>query len=153
MPSLFAPIDIEADLESLRFSAPTAHLAYHDTEIERFVERAIAQKLPPAVFELPAWVFPHFVPEVLHSAPRSGTRARYSGRRVALAPQGEARRPAGESDRSASCPARSPDWRRAMNDTDTFPSTVLPTGTPADDSAPVTLDKRASLGSATEPRC
>lgn len=69
MPSLFAPIDIEADLESLRFSAPTAHLAYHDTEIERFVERAIAQKLPPSVFELPAWVFPYFVPEVLHSAP------------------------------------------------------------------------------------
>lgn len=29
-----------------------------------------------------------------------------------------------------------------MNDTDTFPSAVLPTGTSADDSAPVTLDKR-----------
>lgn len=29
-----------------------------------------------------------------------------------------------------------------MNDTDTFPSAVLPTGTPADDSAPLTQDKR-----------
>lgn len=54
MPAIFAAIDIEPDLESLPPVQRTHHLTYHDPEIARFVERAIAQNLPPSVFELPA---------------------------------------------------------------------------------------------------
>lgn len=69
MTAIFTAIDIEADLDSLKFSAPTADLAFHDTEIARFVALAIAQDLPPSVFEVSGQTFPWFVPEVLHSAP------------------------------------------------------------------------------------
>lgn len=69
MPAAFTPIDIEADLNCLRFSARTADLAYHDTEIARFVKRAVAQKLPPAVLELSGRHFPFFFPEILWNAP------------------------------------------------------------------------------------
>ena len=69
MHATFTPIDIEAELDCLRFSARTADLAYHDTEIARFVKRAVAQKLPPAVLELSGRYFPFFFPEILWNAP------------------------------------------------------------------------------------
>lgn len=65
----FTSIDVETDLDSLRFSAPTADIAHHDPEIARFVELAAAHSLPPSVFEVPSWVFPWLVPEALWNAP------------------------------------------------------------------------------------
>ncbi len=65
----FTPIDVETDLDSLRFSVSTADIAHHDREIARFVELATAHKLPPSVFEVPGWVFPWLVPESLWHAP------------------------------------------------------------------------------------
>ncbi|TXH87201.1 MAG: hypothetical protein E6Q78_14860 [Rhodoferax sp.] len=69
MTTIFAAIDAETELNRLRFSAPTADLAYLDPEIARFVALAVAHDLPPSVFEVPGRVFPWFVPEALWDAP------------------------------------------------------------------------------------
>lgn len=69
MTTIFAAIDAETELNTLRFSAPTADLAYRDPEIARFVALAVAHDLPPSVFEVPGRVFPWFVPEALWAVP------------------------------------------------------------------------------------
>ncbi|OYQ41802.1 hypothetical protein CHU94_05365 [Rhodoferax sp. TH121] len=69
MTTIFAAIDIEAEQNPLRLSAPTADMAYRDPEIARFVALAVAHDLPPSVFEVPGRVFPWLVPEELWDAP------------------------------------------------------------------------------------
>jgi hypothetical protein len=69
MTTIFAAIDAETELNTLRFSAPTADLAYRDPEIARFVALAVAHDLPPSVFEVPGRVFPWYIPEARWDSP------------------------------------------------------------------------------------
>lgn len=68
MPPIFPPKFGPAN-PCLRFSAPTADLAWHDPEIARFVERAMAAHLQPSVFEVRGRMFPFFAPESNWDAP------------------------------------------------------------------------------------
>jgi hypothetical protein len=69
MTAILHSIDIEAKLESLSFSTSTAEMSYHDTEVARFVERAVLHDLGPSVIEARGRMFPWFVPEAHWDTP------------------------------------------------------------------------------------
>jgi len=69
MQHIFSPIAIEADLDRLRFCAPTANLAARDRELARFVDYARSAEMAPCVFEVPGIMFPTLIPLALWEAP------------------------------------------------------------------------------------
>ena len=69
MTAILHSIDTEAKFNSLSFNTSTAEMSYHDTEVARFVERAVRHALGPTVIEGVGRMFPWFIPETHWDTP------------------------------------------------------------------------------------